>query len=136
MGTAKKRQRRNEKRVFSDYLIAFEGRRIPLKESDSAMDMLREFSEPLARFLDDERTLYSISIFAWNVSLMPPEKRDELIEEFIMPLVKERGETRGPLINMIKAMIDRREKLYAREDVAFLPVGDARGPEPGGIAQS
>jgi hypothetical protein len=127
MGTEKKRRRRAENRIFQDYLVAFDGTRRPLKHTPAAMEMLREFARPLRSLIEEEQTRYSIAIFAWNLSLMPPERHEELIAEFLDPIVPRDSTSRTPLIGLIHAMIERRRTHYAREDVAFLPIGEAAG---------
>ncbi|HUZ16747.1 MAG TPA: hypothetical protein VMV68_00050 [Spirochaetia bacterium] len=121
MGTRDKRNRRAENRVFQDYTIAIGNNRYPMKDSRSAKEMVREFASPLAPFVDEERSLYSVAIFAWNISMLPAERHDELIDEFIAPLAERGTEGSAHLKEVIRALIERRLKAYPREEVAFLP---------------
>lgn len=84
--------------------------------------MIIEYAEPVRGLFDTLTTRYSMAIFAWNLSLVEEVRRDELIDEFITPLVGDNTEGRENVTQLITLLTDRRIDLYPNETFLILPI--------------
>ena len=95
-----------------------------LKEDLDVREMLVRFAEPLNGLFGSLTTRYAVAVFAWNLSIAPEEHRDELMAEFVDPLVEGNEEGRQTLRELITSLIDRRDALYPDESLLILPTED------------
>ncbi len=121
MGTGDKKKRREIHRFLNRFLLKDDSGSYPLREHDAARDMLAEYAEPLDGLFETTTTRYSVAIFAWNLSLVPEQRRGELMDDFLSPLVGEDGEGRKTLTDLIDSLVERRETLYPGETLLVLP---------------
>ena len=121
MGTGEKKQRREIHHFLNRFLLKDDKGSYSLREHEAARDMLAEFAEPLDGLFESTTTRYSVAIFAWNLSLVPEDRRGELIDDFLSPLIEGNDERRKTLVNLIDSLVDRRETLYPDENLLILP---------------
>jgi hypothetical protein len=128
MGTGEKKKRREINGFLNRFLLKDATNAYAVRENPAARDMIAEFAEPLDGLFETISTRFSIAIFAWNLSLVHEERRPELLEEFLEPLVHENEEGRKTLTDLIDSLVERRETLYPNETLLILP--DESAPEP------
>ena len=121
MGSGEKKKRREIHRFLNRFLLKDDNGSYPLREYDAGRDMLAEFAEPLDGLFESTTTRYSMAIFAWNLSLVAEERRGELMNDFLSPLVAGDDEGRKALTDLIDSLVDRRETLYPGETLLVLP---------------
>ena len=121
MGTGEKKNRREVHEFLNRFLLKDGSGSYPLREHTAARDMIAEFAEPLEGLFDSIATRYSMAIFGWNLSLAQEERRGELIESFLAPLVEGNEEGRRTLTGLIDSLVERRETLYPGEVFLVLP---------------
>ena len=121
MGTGDKKKRREVQRFLNGFLLRDSSGSYPLREHAAGRDMLIEYAEPIEGFFESITTRYSIAIFAWNLSLAPVEKRGELMDSFLTPLVEGNEEGRKALTDLIDSLVERRETLYPNETLLVIP---------------
>ncbi len=124
MGTSEKRKRRAANRIFQSYTVLVGNTRIPLRDSPSAKDLLREFAAPFAPFAGSEQLLYFIAISAWNLSQFDDERRARLTDELVTSLSPGATEASRRLRDVLDALVERRVTLYRNETIAFIPNRD------------
>ncbi len=129
MGTGDKKKRREVNRVLNRFLLKDNSGSYPLREYPQARDMIAEFAAPLEGLFESVTTRYSIAVFAWNLSLAPEERRGELIDSFLQPLVEGNEEGRKSITNLIDSLVERRETLYPNETLLVLPDDSYTPPE-------
>jgi len=124
MGTGEKKNRREVNRVLNRFVLR-EGETIyPVRTHPEARDMIIEFAEPVEGLFDTLTTRYSIAIFAWNLSLVPEERRAELTDQFITPLIGDNEEGKAVITELVEALTERRLDLYPDESFLILPLED------------
>lgn len=121
MGTGDKKRRREIGRFLNRFLLRDGPSSYPIREHPSARDMIAEFADPLEGLFESTTTRYSVAIFAWNLSLAPEQRRGELVDEFLEPLIQGNEEGRKVLTDLIDSLVERRETLYPRENLLILP---------------
>ncbi|MBN1686857.1 MAG: hypothetical protein JW852_09400 [Spirochaetales bacterium] len=121
MGTGDKKKRREVHEFLNRFLLRDGSGSYPLREHTAARDMIAEFAEPLEGLFESISTRYSMAIFAWNLSLAPEDRRGELLDSFLTPLVQGNEEGRSTLSNLIDSLVERRETLYPGETLLVLP---------------
>ncbi len=129
MGTGEKKKRRDISRFLNKFLMKDIENTYSIRENSAARDMIAEFAEPLDGLFESTSTRYSIAIFAWNLSLAPEDRRGELIDEFLEPLVQGSEEGRTALTTLIDSLVERRETLYPGETLLILPDESYTEPE-------
>ena len=114
MSTGDKKARREINKVLNKFVLR-EGEIVyPLRQYPDARDMIVEFAEPIEGLFESLTTRFSVAIFAWNLSLIEEQKRDEYIDEFITPLLGENEEGRTIITKLIHTLAKRREKSYKK----------------------
>ena len=121
MGTGEKKNRREVHEFLNRFLLKDSSGSYALREYTAARDMIAEFAEPLEGLFESITTRYSIAIFGWNLSLAPEERRGELIDSFLAPIVEGNEEGRRSLTGLIDSLVERRETLYPGEAFLVLP---------------
>lgn len=121
MGTGEKKKRREVNQFLNRFLLKDNSGSYPLREHTDARDMIAEFAEPLEGLFESITTRYSIAVFAWNLSLVAEERRGELLENFIHPLVQGSEEGRKSISDLIDSLVERRETLYPNENLLVIP---------------
>ena len=129
MGTGDKKKRREVHQFLNRFLFKDDTGSYPLREHTKARDMLVEYAEPLEGLFESITTRYSIATFAWNLSLAPEERRGELVDSFLSPIVKGNEEGRKALTDLVDSLVDRRETLYPGETLLVLPDDSYVPPE-------
>lgn len=124
MGTAEKKQRREVNEFLNNFSLRYQKETYPLRERKNGRDMLVEFASPLETLFDSISTRLSFAIFAWNLSLAPKDRRNELLEEFLGPLVGDSEDGKKMVTDLIESLIERRESLYPEETVVVVPNDD------------
>ena len=122
MGTGEKKERREIQRVLHKFMLRDDSGDYPVKEHPEARDMIIEYAEPVEGLFESLVTRYSIAVFAWNLSLVPDERRTELINEFISPLLGENDEGREAITEVMLVLVARRIELYPEESFLILPM--------------
>jgi hypothetical protein len=138
VGTGEKKRRREVNRFLNGFLLKDNSGSYPLREYPEAREMIAEFAEPLEGLFESITTRYSIAVFAWNLSLVPEDRRGELLDSFLHPLVDGNTEGRQTIADLIDSLVERRETLYPQENLLVLPdesytpaEEDERGEERG-----
>ena len=121
MGSAEKKQRREINTFLYRFSVRHQDQKYPLRDHAAARDMIVEYASPLEKLFENVPTRYSIAIFAWNLSLAPEDKRQELLEEFLSPLVQDNKEGKSTFTDLILSLIERRETLYPDETLVIVP---------------
>lgn len=80
----------------------------------SLSDAISKIIEPYRKDAPDAkafRNLVAFACIAWNASLFPVEKRDEMMEEMLtkIPL---KGEDRAQALGLLNALMKRKQKLF------------------------
>ncbi|MBT3273683.1 MAG: hypothetical protein HN368_11040 [Spirochaetales bacterium] len=121
MGTGEKKKRREINGFLNSFLLRDGENSYPLREHHAARDMIAEFAEPMKGLFETTTTRYSVAVFAWNLSLAEEDRRGELMESFLEPLVQGNEEGLRVLTDLIESLVDRRETLYPQETLLILP---------------
>lgn len=129
MGSGEKKKRREIHQFLNRFLLKDDKGSYSLREHDAGRDMLAEFAEPLDGLFESTTTRYSMAIFAWNLSLVAEDRRGELMDDFLGPLVAGNDEGRKALTDLIDSLVDRRETLYPGETLLVLPDDSYIPPE-------
>lgn len=129
MGTGEKKRRREIHQFLNRFLLKDDKGSYSLREYEAGRDMIAEFAEPLEGLFESTTTRYSMAIFAWNLSLVAEERRGELMDDFLTPLVGGDEEGRKALTDMIDSLVERRETLYPGETLLVLPDDSYIPPE-------
>jgi hypothetical protein len=129
MGTGEKKKRREISRFLNKFLMKDVDNTYAIRENPAARDMIAEFAAPLEGLFETTSTRYSIAVFAWNLSLAPEDRRGELMNEFLEPLVQGSEEGRTALTELIDSLVERRETLYPGETLLILPDSSYIEPE-------
>lgn len=136
MGTGEKKHRREANRVLNRFSIRYGDDVYPFREHLAAKDMLAEYAKPMDGLFDTLTTRYAVAVFAWNLSLVPEERREALVQEFIDPLIGDSEEGKKTLSNLIEAMVERRESLYPDENGLILPTEEEEQEQEEGVEEA
>lgn len=128
MGTGEKKRRREVNRFLNGFLLKDDKGSYPLRQYPDAREMIAEYAEPIEDLFESIATRYSIAVFAWNLSLAPVERRGELLDSFLHPLVEGNEEGRKTISDLIDSLVERRETLYPNETLLVLP-DDSYSPD-------
>lgn len=129
MGSAEKKKRREVRQFLNRFSVRYGDRYFPLQDYEEARNMLIEFASPLEGLFDGLESRYSIAIFAWNLSLAPSEKRSELLDKFLAPIVRDSQEGRKAMEQLLESLVERRETLYPNETVLIVPRSNAESSQ-------
>ncbi len=129
MGTGDKKKRREIHQFLNRFLLKDDKGSYSLREHEEARDMLAEYAEPLDGLFESTTTRYSMAIFAWNLSLVAEDRRGELMDDFLTPLIEGNDEGRKSLTDLIDSLVERRETLYPGETLLVLPDDSYVPPE-------
>ena len=121
MGTGEKKKRREISKFLNKFLMSDGENSYAIRENSAARDMIAEFAAPLEGLFETTSTRYSIAVFGWNLSLAPEDRRGELMDEFLEPIVQGSEEGRVTLTELIDSLVERRETLYPGETLLILP---------------
>jgi hypothetical protein len=121
VGTGEKKKRREIHQFLNKFLLKDDKGSYSLREHEAGRDMLAEFAEPLDGLFESTTTRYSMAIFAWNLSLVSEDRRGELMDDFLSPLIEGNEEGRKSLTDLIDSLVERRETLYPGETLLVLP---------------
>jgi hypothetical protein len=122
---AQQRHERRMKSLFgSKRSISF--KRIKEENLEKMSEVLSRFIEPYkdtVADLDDFRGLVSCAALAWNLSMLPPREREEMLNEAIDDLSEQTDPEHARVINgRILEMIERKHRYfsqYSREIINF-----------------
>jgi len=129
VGTGDKKQRREVHRFLNRFMLKDNSGSYSLREHEAARDMIMEYANPLEGLFESITTRYSIAIFGWNLSLAPPDRRNELADSFLSPIVGDNEEGRTALTQLVDSLVERRETLYPGETLLILPDDSYVEPE-------
>jgi hypothetical protein len=128
VGTGEKKRRREVNQFLNGFLMKDAKGSYPLRKYHDAREMIAEYAEPIEDLFESITTRYSIAVFAWNLSLAPVERRGELLDSFLQPLVEGSEEGRKTISDLIDSLVERRETLYPNETLLILP-DDSYSPD-------
>jgi hypothetical protein len=121
VGTGEKKRRREVNQFLNGFLLKDAKGSYPLRQYPDAREMIAEYAEPIEDLFESIATRYSIAVFAWNLSIAPVERRGELLDSFLQPLVEGNEEGRKTISDLIDSLVERRETLYPSETLLILP---------------
>jgi hypothetical protein len=82
----------------------------------SLSDAISQLIEPYRDDAPDYqsfRTLVTFACTAWNASILPPEKREEMLEKMLAVLPPKK-ENRIETLGLVKELMDRKKKLFPK----------------------
>ena len=117
--------RRNQSSAFRDADV-----RMMPAGAQKMSQVILEFAGPLLDQAEgdaESRNAVALAVFAWNASLMPEDRRKDLVEEYTSDFARAGGDI-AAIREVFSELIQRKEQVYADVQRLILDYR-VRGPE-------
>lgn len=119
MGSAKKKQRRIDNQILSQFFIESQAGRARLKDVEEVKDILIKLGEPFSKLITDRELFYFFLIFSWNLSFAPSEKVDKELDNFLEPYKNAGDRFYKASRELILSISERKKQLFPQEHYTF-----------------